>query len=236
MRLLFGVILAALALVGAAPSSAGENVTVVELYTSQGCSSCPPVDALLEKLAKRDDVIALALHVDYWDYIGWADIFADPKFTQRQRSYARAAGHRSIFTPQLIIGGTSHIVGNKPMEIADAISEHNGRAVNVDLQVTRDGNRVDMSATWVGLEKFRGRMVVQLVQYEPQKSVKITRGENAGNTINYANIVTLWKPVGTWDGRATKRFRFEVADDDQPLAIILQQDNSGPIIAATKLD
>lgn len=102
---------AAASVVTAPAASADEKTVVVELFTSQGCSSCPPADALLAELDKSADVIALALHVDYWDYIGWKDSFADPENTERQRGYARAAKARSIFTPQMVIGGVDHVIG-----------------------------------------------------------------------------------------------------------------------------
>ena len=106
-----------------APLEGARADVVVELYTSQGCSSCPPADALLEQLAARDDVIALSLHVDYWDYLGWQDAFANPAFTKRQRGYAARAGSSMIYTPQMVIGGRDHIVGTKGMELSDLIAK-----------------------------------------------------------------------------------------------------------------
>ena len=113
--------LAATGLFSVAEGRADDMPVVVELFTSQGCSSCPPADALLHELSKRDDVIPLALHVDYWDYIGWKDSFAQPAFTARQRGYAQASGRRAIYTPQMIIGGQFDVVGNRPMDVAAII-------------------------------------------------------------------------------------------------------------------
>ena len=111
---------------------------VVELYTSQGCSSCPPADAFLAReLANRDDVIALALHVDYWDYIGWKDDFADPQHTDRQRDYARAAGQRTIYTPQMIIAGKDHVIGSHPAEVKKLIRAHASAAFPLAILVRR---------------------------------------------------------------------------------------------------
>lgn len=108
--------------------AAQDNPVVVELYTSQGCSSCPPADEYFHKsLAHRDDLIALSLHVDYWDYLGWKDHLASPEYSKRQRNYARAAGHRSVYTPQMIIGGVDHVVGNHPSEVKDKIADHKKR-------------------------------------------------------------------------------------------------------------
>ena len=113
-----GLWLAAVAPVGAEP------VVIVELYTSQGCSSCPPADEFVAMLASDPRILPLALHVDYWDYIGWEDHFAQGKFTDRQRAYAKAVGSRTIYTPQLIIGGQDRIEGFSPEETADRLREH----------------------------------------------------------------------------------------------------------------
>ena len=168
---------------------------VVELYTSQGCSSCPPADALLHKLAKRDDVIALALHVDYWDYIGWKDAFASPQNTARQKNFARVAGRRSVYTPQMIIAGQDHVVGSHPMDVADLIRLHAARDQDVDLQLSRSGETLAIRVESRGRV---GKAVVQLVRYDPAAKVKITRGENAGKTLTYSNIVTEWRELGNW--------------------------------------
>ena len=123
MRLL--PVLAALVFVAAAPLARAQgSPVVVELFTSQGCSSCPPADALLRKLAEEEDVIALALHVDYWDYLGWKDSFATPKFTARQRAYAKKARSRSIYTPQMVVQGEDRVVGNDAEMVLARISEH----------------------------------------------------------------------------------------------------------------
>ncbi len=120
-----------------------DNPVVVELFTSQGCSSCPPADAILGDLAGRDDVIALALHVDYWDYIGWKDTFADPSYTKRQRAYARVAGARNIYTPQMVVGGMDHLVGVRPMELSDLIERHNAKDSTIDLNLGAVGWQPD---------------------------------------------------------------------------------------------
>ncbi|HHB81142.1 MAG TPA: DUF1223 domain-containing protein, partial [Aliiroseovarius sp.] len=108
-------------------------LVVVELFTSQGCSSCPPADALLARLAQRDDVLALSMHVDYWDYIGWPDTFAQPKNTERQKAYAHAAGMRSIYTPQMIIAGKDHVIGSKPMDVVDYIEMSRAAPARVEM-------------------------------------------------------------------------------------------------------
>lgn len=207
---------------------------VVELYTSQGCSSCPPADAFLERdLSKRDDVIALALHVDYWDYIGWKDDFADPSYTQRQRSYARAAGHRSIYTPQMIIGGVDHVIGSHPNDVNRFISKHAEAANDVEVALKRDGDSLMISLDpGTGA---RSKMVVQLVRFSPEEKRDIKRGENAGRVLTYANIVTEWIRVGTWNMRSSRSFRANV-EGDQPIVVLVQHEGHGPIVAAARLD
>ena len=184
----------AAAMLSVATSAAAQSPVVVELYTSQGCSSCPPADAIFAELAQRDDVIALALHVDYWDYIGWKDEFAVPAFADRQRSYAAAAHRRSIYTPQMVVNGQTDIVGARPMELSEAIAKHAAMPSPVTLDVTRQGDALKISAQNTGAA---GNMVVQLVRYTPMSNTRITRGENAGMTLDYANVARDWQVLGT---------------------------------------
>ena len=209
-----------------------QNPVVVELYTSQGCSSCPPADALMEKLAEMDDVIPLALHVDYWDYIGWKDSFAKPAHTTRQRGYARAAGHRTIYTPQMIVGGVDHVVGYKPMELAELIQKHRDAPHPANMTLTRDGDTLSILC-----EPFTQSpipMQVQLVRYTPRQTVEIGRGENAGKTITYNNIVTEWTSLGSWDGTAMLDLSAAVLGDD-PVVVLLQKPGQASIVAAARL-
>lgn len=229
MRYLFAA-LSVVGLLQATQVVAQDNLVVVELYTSQGCSSCPPADAMLHDLAKRDDVIALALHVDYWDYIGWKDSFANPAFTARQHAYARAANATSVYTPQMVINGVDHVVGSRPMQVMDALQAHMRQGNAFDIELTRRSGGVSISAApGVG-----GDYVVQLVRYTPEETVAIRRGENAGRNITYANIVTSWDVVGRWDGRSALALEASVTGDS-PIVVILQQSTDGPIVGAAAL-
>jgi hypothetical protein len=212
--------------------AAADGPVVVELFTSQGCSSCPPADRILGEIASRDDVIALALHVDYWDYIGWKDIFADPAYTQRQRAYARAAGARSIYTPQMVIGGQDHIVGTKPMDLAKQIQRHAEMPDPVDVSLSRSGDKVRIEAKAVA--RVPSDMVVQIVSYTPKETVEVRRGENAGRTLEYHNIVRQWVDVGTWDGRSGFSTTVTVPSGT-PVAVLVQEKNAGRILGAAKL-
>jgi hypothetical protein len=210
-----------------------EPVVVVELYTSQGCSSCPPADEFVAMLASNPQILPLALHVDYWDYIGWEDKFAHPKFTDRQRAYARAVGSRTIYTPQLIIGGSDRIEGFAPTETAERLRAHMEAGTPVRLTVTREGNRLVIRAE--ADPPLTEPVRVQLVRYRPSETVTIERGENAGKTITYTNIVTSWERLEDWSGREP----LEVSapfDGDEPGAVIVQQDGPAAILAAARVE
>lgn len=231
MRRLLGTVLAATMGLAGLPSAAGDAV-VVELYTSQGCSSCPPADALLSELAQMDDVIALALHVDYWDYIGWKDELARPEHTERQKNYARAVGKKMIYTPQFVIGGVERVTGYEPMEVAEIIQRHREAPRPVALDVRREGETILIEAQAVG--DTGGPVVVQIARFAPMHRVEITRGENAGLTMDYHNAVDLWAEVGRWDGQGVYMATARVAGDT-PVAVILQREGYGPVVAAARL-
>ncbi|MEL7114069.1 MAG: DUF1223 domain-containing protein [Pseudomonadota bacterium] len=209
----------------------GERVVVVELYTSQGCSSCPPADALLGELSARDDVIPLALHVDYWDYIGWKDEFADPAHTERQKKYAYASGQRTIYTPQMIVGGLDHVVGYKPMQLAKFIQTHSAVPEPVAIALTRDGGSLTIA---IPAADGLGETVVQLVRYTPKANVEIRRGENRGRTLAYHNIVNELRVIADWDGTAAFQQTMDVSGD-APIVVFLQAAGHGPILAAARL-
>lgn len=211
-------------------ANADSGPVVVELYTSQGCSSCPPADALLEQLAGRRDVIALGLHVDYWDYIGWKDVFANPDYTKRQRNYARAAGQSMVYTPQMVIGGLDHVVGNKPADVEASIKKQAGVASPVSIEVKRSGQSYVVQAT----SGQRRDMEIHLVRFSPMKSVSITRGENAGRKISYANIVSNWQTLKAWNGASPATVKVKASRE--PYAIIIQSKGHGQILAAARLD
>ncbi|MEM6310101.1 MAG: DUF1223 domain-containing protein [Pseudomonadota bacterium] len=213
------------------PASAGDNPVVLELFTSQGCSSCPPADKLLHQLAAREDVIALALHVDYWDYIGWKDEFASPDYSDRQRVYAAVAGRRTIYTPQIIVNGTTSIVGARAMELSDAIQAHKAKAAQISITLERNGDQVGISATNAA---DVGPMIVHVLQYQPERDAKILRGENAGRHLAYANVVQGWQVLGTWLGEEPLSANTTV-DGDWPVVVLLQEAPQGAILAAARV-
>ena len=212
--------LATAALMLASPSGAfaGEFVkspaarpkAVVELFTSQGCGFCPPADALLADLARSDDVVALAYHVDYWDYLGWRDTMASPENTARQQEYSRAFGTRSVFTPQAVVNGREQMNGAKRGKVEAALRR---TADAGEGGASRHGLRVDVSVSYQG-----GTMVIEtgaaerpvrnaqilVVYFEPATRVTIERGKNAGRELTYWNAVSGFHSAGMWHGEKTR--------------------------------
>lgn len=202
--------------------------TVLELYTSQGCSSCPPADQMMLEMAERDDVIALSLHVDYWDYLGWVDDLAKSQYTRRQRGLTDAAGARTIYTPQIVIGGVEHVIGSRPVQVMDALMAHAKVVDPVEIDVSRSGNRVSIVAAANGIE---GEALVQIVRFWPEVVRNISRGENAGRSITYANVVYAWDAVATWNVAQPLALEAQI-DGDDPVVVIVQDGPHGAILGA----
>ncbi|MEJ6395205.1 DUF1223 domain-containing protein [Gymnodinialimonas sp. 2305UL16-5] len=217
-----------------ASSAAADQPVVIELFTSQGCAACPPADELLGQLSERSDVIPLALHVDYWDYIGWSDTFAQPAFTARQHGYGHAAGSSVVYTPQMVVGGVDHVVGYRPMEVADLIAAHTAQPDPVEVSAEPQGGGWRVTALWRG-DGTAPQMVVQLVAYSPAEEVDITRGENAGLTTMYYNIVTSWQVVAEWGGDAPWQAQVMPAAE-APHVVIVQSRDYGAILGAERLE
>lgn len=233
-RLILATICSLIPVWSVVPEAHADDV-VVELFTSQGCSSCPPADELLGELAKKDGIIALSLHVDYWDYLGWKDLFGQAAFTERQRGYARAAGSTMIYTPQMVIGGQDQVVGTRVMEVIDAIQKHAGKGYLADVSATLSGTQVSVTAEPRTGAELPSGLVLQLVRYRPSETVAISRGENAGRNITYHNVVTSWTEITTWDG-VGKLNLAAAMEGEEPGVVILQEGLSGPIVAAGRVD
>ena len=206
---------------------------LVELFTSQGCSSCPPADAMLAELSHRDDVVALALHVDYWDYIGWADDLADPAFTRRQQAYAEAKGSATVYTPQVVIGGQDHVIGSRPLQVMEQLMKHAASPARVEIALDRRGNTLSIAARARGTGATDA--VVQVVRYLPRVERDIRRGENAGRRIVYVNAVTHWNVAGRWNTSAPLQLDVPLSGS-APVAVIVQQGTNGPVLGAAALE
>jgi hypothetical protein len=237
LRGIFGAVLLTLLLQQPALAGSGRQI-VVELYTSQGCNSCPPADRLLGKLAERDDLITLTFNVDYWDYLGWKDTLASPANTERQRHYAAAMRNRTVYTPQMVIGGRQHAVGSDAAAVAAAIEAEQLRSTGAAiLRLTHADGRVIVSLA--AAPKAGTNATVWLVRYDRRRDVPIERGENAGSKLVYHNLVRDMRALGHWRGQAMQMdlSRAELAEGGRDgCAIIVQKGPVGPILAAARID
>lgn len=222
---------AAMALVDDA--RADQQPVLVELFTSQGCSSCPPADEYLGEIAGRDDVIALSMHVDYWDYLGWRDVFASPAHTQRQRAYAAHMEERMVYTPQIIVNGTEALVGSHRASVDDAITRHGSKPAHAEIALSLHGERLvaDIAPT-PDVAAAAGRVL--MVWYSEAESVAIRAGENNGRKITYHNVVSGWSSLGDWRGGRIAMTAPKPIDADG-VAVFVQQGDGGPILGAAKL-
>ena len=215
---------------GLAPMTAARaQPVVVELFQSQGCSSCPPADANLNAIADRPDVLALSFAVTYWDNLGWKDTFASPQFTARQYAYARGLGHPNVATPQIVINGRRDLLGNDRREL-DAAIHAAGQPAGAVLAVA--GGAVSVGA---GSAPARGADV-WLVRYDPRvQLVAIRRGENGGKTLPHRDIVRQFVRLGGWFGAARSFPLPGGATPGLKTAVLVQTTDGGPILAAAKL-
>lgn len=171
---------------------------VVELFTSQGCRSCPPADKALESLAKQGEVVALSYHVDYWNYLGWADTLATPDNTARQYAYARSMGRSGVYTPQAVINGRDHVAGGNIASINGKVDglRDVGRGLTVPISAEKSGDEIEIQ-----IGKGEGKADVVMVYFRRQQAVDVLKGENKGRTFTYWNSVTDIQTVGMWHGK-----------------------------------
>jgi hypothetical protein len=209
----------------------------IELYTSQGCSSCPPADAMLGKLVQRPDIVALSFHVDYWDYIGWKDRFASKQTTERQRAYAKSLHQRYIYTPEMVVDGRVHQPGINDGQVeamlADAQRQSAARTTS-ELKRMADGSL----RIWLAAAKLAASPAdVTLFVYDRRHSTPVQRGENEGRRLDNFNVVRRFESIASWNGAET---HWTVPADrfqpEQGLAVIVQQSDQGPVLGASKLE
>jgi hypothetical protein len=210
---------------------------VIELFTSQGCDSCPPADALLKTYADRKDVLALSFHVDYWDYLGWKDTLASAKFTERQRNYAKARNDGQVYTPQAVINGLSHVNGASARDVETALADTQSQVTpnRVPLRFWTDRGSIMIETGGADPAASAKDATVWLAVVQKSADVVIDRGENRGKTIHYVNIVRELTPVGTWTGQPMKIQLARTAlmqPGLESVVVFLQQGKAGPIIAA----
>lgn len=237
MKPILAILAAALAPVAVALSGAAladeaatSGPVLVELFTSQGCSSCPPADQLLGELSRRPGVVAIGFHVDYWDYIGWKDPFAGPWATQRQRSYAHSLGLHMVYTPQVVIDGRADAVGSDRATV-DRLIERAAATPKLPIRLETDGGMYHLVLPQTKLE---GPATIWMAVFDPKQRTAVARGENSGRDLTDYNVVRTLHRLASWDGSAT---RLDVDIDTfmgkgQGCAILVQADNEGAILAA----
>lgn len=215
-----------------------KRMDLVELFTSQGCSSCPPADHFLGELAQRKNVVALTLPVSYWDHLGWKDTLAKDTHNQRQRDYAAARGDREIYTPQMVVNGISHVVGSRPGAV-DATLEKTRKSLmgdSVPVAVQSDGSEITAQ---IGDAPEGGNFrsgTVWFAFYTSGVNVDIQRGENYGRKITYSNVVRYLMPAGRWEGQPAS-FSVTRPKDDKVdgCAAFLQADKNKAVLGAAQL-
>ncbi len=221
--------LAATVTSGPATAASAEIPVVVELFQSQGCSSCPPANAMLNRLADRADLLPLNFGVTYWDQLGWKDKFAHPAYTDRQWDYARLGKRGNVATPQFIINGHGVVTGSDARQLARTIRDEDRADAGPEIAV--EGKRVRIAAG-----RAVGPATVWLVRYDPRvRNVNIGRGENEGRVLPHRNVVTGLRALGTWKGEAAEYVQPAYRDANQRSAILIQQGRGGRIIAAKRL-
>ena len=193
------------------PASAGEPRAVIELFTSQGCSSCPAADKVLGELSRDPTLVTLSLPVDYWDYLGWKDTLALHGHSNRERAYADTRGDREVYTPQVVVNGIMHVLGSDKAAIEQAIAQTRQSAAPLMLPVTiavADG-KVSVNVPAANGENASAE--VWLCPITGKAQVAIERGENRGHTLAYTNVVRRWVKLGDWSGKA-ETFSVPVAE------------------------
>lgn len=220
--------------------SAGPPRAVIELFTSQGCADCPAADALLKTFVDRDDMVALTLPVDYWDYLGWKDTLAGPRNAERQRAYVERFGIGTVFTPQAVINGAMEVLGSDANEIDRAIrtTEATLSKSRVPVVFWHFGNTIIIETGGAPPNSEPNEATIWLAVVQRKVSVPVKGGENSGKTLTYYNVVRELTPVGVWNGRpATIRLARAaiMRPDTEDLIVLIQEANTGPIIGAARM-
>jgi len=218
-------------LVGASPLAPGGRPILVELFTSEGCSSCPPADALLVELAGRSDVLALSFHVDYWDRLGWKDPFSSPAATQRQQRYADLLGLATVYTPQIVVDGKWQAVGSSRAEVRRAMdsAQRTRDQVPISLEIHHGRAKID-----IGPGGDAAPAAVLLIGFDRRHVSAVARGENSGRTLAHADVVRSIEEVAQFDGRA-QSIEAVIRAPAERVAVILQA-RDGRVLGVTVVD
>lgn len=244
-RLMKALAVAVAGIAAALPARADDALrpVVVELFTSQGCSSCPPADEFLHELATREEVIALTLNVDIWDYLGWTDNLAKREFSLRQQAYAQAMPSRQVYTPQAVIMGAMDTVGSRRDEVNALIDAALGDAITrpaVSMAIDGDTVRISIAADPMGTTR---NATVLFIRKLAEREVNIGQGENGGRIIRYANVVRQMTELGAWDGSAISfdvARREDIGEIYDGYVVLVQERRAdggpGPILGAAMLE
>lgn len=212
-----------------ATAHAEQDLVLIELFTSQGCSSCPPADALLGELAARDDVLPLGLHVDYWDYLGWRDTFGLPAATERQKSYRDAWDARYVYTPQIVVDGQVEVRGPREADLEAAIAEVRAVPGRTSIELMAEGATLRCR---VG-DAPEGS-IVWMARYDLEETVRIERGENAGREITYHNVVETIEALGPAPGPGEDMLVVPQPQPGKGIAMWVQAPNGGRVLAVAR--
>ncbi len=210
-----GLLIASSTFANSTPASAGETRALLELFTSQGCSSCPAADKLLGELAVDPSLVALSVPIDYWDYLGWKDTLASAGHSARQRAYAKVRGDREVYTPQIVVNGATHVLGSDPgaVERAITVTARNTSVMSLPVMLSLSGTALNVNITAL---RDHGGGEVWLCPLTRSVPVEIGRGENHGRTVTYHNVVRRWLKLGDFGGTQQTW--------DIPLSEIMQSD------------
>ena len=239
-RLAQGILAAMLACVTVSGAARADGhwqpLTVVELFTSQGCNSCPPADAYLSELAERPGILALSWFVDYWNYLGWTDTFGRHQFTERQRQYNRHLALLGVYTPQLIINGVTQEVGSRRKAIDAKLAEQRtDHPMQIPVSMTERSGEISIH---LGAHKTPSPAVVWLIGFKSMAEVAIRSGELKGRTMHYRNVVVSDRQIGSWDGKEQSlavNARQIIRAGGDSAAVLVQYDGTGPIIGAASV-
>ncbi|MGB7206618.1 MAG: DUF1223 domain-containing protein [Anderseniella sp.] len=220
--------------------ASNDRPVFVELFTSQGCSSCPPADDFLAELVDRPGIISASMHVDYWDYLGWRDTLGSSAFSLRQKEYAIRRGDGRVYTPQMVINGRAHVVGSHKQAVLEEIARQSETAneyyVPIEISTNDDALVIDVAGG--PTDRIIQSSSVWALSISPKENVQIKRGENTGRNITYHNVVKQMTPVGMWKGEA-KKFTLPKAPimnkQNSMCVAILQVDGGGPILGCAKM-
>src|SRR3954471_7429493 len=229
------------AVVAIAPQAQADPRAVVELFTSQGCSSCPAADKVLGELAKDPNVIALSLPIDYWDYLGWKDTLADARFTARQKAYSRARGDRDVYTPQVIVNGSANVIGSDRAKIEGAIdtTKKAEAVMSVPVSMSLSGKEINVSVAASNKASGAKHGEVWICAVSKAVPIAIGRGENRGREVTYHNVVRNLLKVGDWNGSSAGSWTVpleNISREGVDAAVVYVQegsrDNPGPMLGA----